>query len=138
MQTKTEGFILQILHEISNKTFTNSFKVKLGTQFIFHDENRFLDFCKICTEALYKYVPLKRQTIGENQSPFINKEISEAIIKRTELRNKFLKHKTDRSRQAFAKQRNFFVTSIVMRKTLLWKTIKPLFSIKQNLQFLSS
>ena len=116
----------------------NSFKVKLDTQFIFSDENGLLVFCKICTEALYKYVPLKRKTIGENQSPFVNKKISEAIMKRTELRNKFLKYKTDRSRQAFVKQRNFFDTSIVMRKTLLWKTIKPLFSIKQNLQFLSS
>ena len=35
-------------------------------------------------------------------------------MKRTELRNKFLKHKADESRQAFVKPRNYFVS-------LLWK-----------------
>ena len=53
-----------------------------------------------------------------NQSPFINKEISKAIMKRTELRNKFLKHKTDESRQAFVKQRNYCLSSKEVEKEL--------------------
>ena len=105
----------------------------------------FLNFCKICTETLNKHAPRKRKTTRGNQSPFINKEISKAIMKRTEPRNKFLKHKTDESRQAFAKQRNYCVS--LLRKSKrnyysnlnvkditdnkkFWKTIKPLFSDK--------
>ena len=66
-------------------------------------------------------------------------------MEKTELHNKFLKHKTDESRQAFVKQRNCCVC--LLRKSRrnyysnlnvkditdnkkFWKTIKPLFSIK--------
>ena len=41
-------------------------------------------------------------------------------MKRTELRNKFLKHKTDESRHAFDKQRNFMcLSSREIKKELL-------------------
>ena len=71
----------------------------------------FLNFCcKLCTETLNKFAPRKRKPLRENQSPFINKEISKAIMKRTELRNKFLKHKAHESRQAFVKKRNYCVS----------------------------
>ena len=59
--------------------------------------------------TLNKHAPRKRKTIRENQSPFINKETSKAIMKRTELRHKFLKHTTDESRTEFIKQRNYCV-----------------------------
>ena len=98
--------------KFSNETFINSRKAKSNMQSISPDENGFLNFCKICTETLNKHAPRKWKTIRENQSPFINKEISRAIMKRTELRNKFLKHKTDKSTQAFVKQRNYGVSLI--------------------------
>ena len=98
--------------KFSNETFINSLKAKLNIQSISTDENGFLNFCKICTETLNNHAPRKQKAIRGNQSPFINKEISKAIMKRTELRNKFLKHKTDKSRQAFVKQRNYGVSLI--------------------------
>ena len=72
-------------------------------------------------------------------------------MKRTELRNKFLKHEADESMQAFVRQRNIIS---ILRKSKrsycsnlnvkditynnkFWKTMKPLFPIKQNLLFLS-
>ena len=75
----------------------------MDTQSISPDENGFLNFCQICTETLNKHPPCKRKTIKGNQNPFINKEISKAIMKRIELPNKFLKRKTEESRQAFVK-----------------------------------
>ena len=63
---------------------------KLGTQSYSPDENGFLNFCKIYTETLNEHAPRKRKTIRRNQSPFINKGISKALMKRTELHNKFL------------------------------------------------
>ena len=70
-------------------------------------------------------------------------------MKRTELSNKFLKHKTDKSRQAFVKQRNYYVYLERKSKTnyysslnlkditdneKFWKTRKLLFSNKKNLK----
>ena len=82
----------------------------MNIQSISPDENGFLNFYKICTETLNKHAPRKRKTTRGNKSPFINKKISKTIMKRNELRNKFLKHKTDESRQAFVKQRNYCVS----------------------------
>ena len=48
-----------------------------------------------------EYAPRKQKTMRENQNLFMNKEISKDILKKTEFPNKFLKHKTDESRQAF-------------------------------------
>ena len=111
----------------------------MGTQFISPNENEFLNFCKICTETLKKYAPHKRKTLKGNESPFINKEISRAIMKRTEL------NKTDESRQAFVKQRYYCVSLLRKMKSnyysnlhvkditdnkKFWKTMKPLFSNK--------
>ena len=73
--------------KFSNETFINSLKVKLDTRSISPDENGFLNFCKVCTETLNKHASSKRRRIRGNQSPFINKEISKAIMKITELRN---------------------------------------------------
>ena len=103
----------------SNETFINSLKAKLNIQSISPDENRFLNFCKSCTDTLNKHAPCKQKTIRGNQSPFINKEISKAIMKRTELCNKFLKHKTDESRQGFFKQCNYCLSSKEIKKELL-------------------
>ena len=101
-----------------------------------------MNFGKIFTETLNKHAPRKQKTIRGNQSSFINKENSEVIMKRTELRNKFLKYKTDESRQAFVKKRNYCVSLLreskinyysnrnvkdITDNKKFWKTIKPLF-----------
>ena len=49
--------------------------------------NGFDRFCQICTDTLNKCAPRKKKTIRGNHSPFIKKEISKAIMKRTQLRN---------------------------------------------------
>ena len=105
--------------KFSTETFINSLKVKLDTQSISPDENGVLNFCKICTETLNKHVPRRRKTIKGNQISSINEEISRAIMKRTELRNKFLKHKRDKSSQAFVEQCNFCVSSKETERELL-------------------
>ena len=94
--------------------------MKLNVRSQTNKKYAFLNFCKICTETLNKHAPRKRKTTRGNKSPFINKKISKAIMKRNELRNKFLKHKTDESRQTFAKQLNYCVSfSKEIKKELL-------------------
>ena len=123
--------------KFSNEIFINSFEVTLDTWSISPDENGFLNFCKICTETLNK-----RNAIRRNQSSFISKEISKTIMKRTDLRNKFLIDKADEIRQAFVKQRNYCVSLLRKWKRnyysnldakditdikKFWKTVKPRF-----------
>ena len=64
-------------------------------------------------------MPRKRKTIRGNQISSINEEISKAIMKRTELRNKFLKHKRDESSQVFVEKCNFCVSSKETERELL-------------------
>ena len=47
--------------------------------------------------------------------PFINKTLSKEIMKRTKLRNKFLKDKPEENRNTYASQRNYCVS--LLKKT---------------------
>ena len=72
-----------------------------------------LDFgsLKICLmELLNKITPLKTKFLRANRSKFVTKEVSQAIMLRTKLRNKFLKKKTLESRAKYNKQRNICVS----------------------------
>ena len=47
-----------------------------------------------------KHVPIKRKYVRANEAPFMTKELHKAIMKRSRLRNKFLKKEsiTDRKK----------------------------------------
>ena len=77
--------------------------------------------------------------------PFMNKSLARAHMKRSRLRNLYLKKKTETTRLAYIKQRNYCVS--LLRKTKkdhytnldekdvadnkqFWRTIKPLLSDK--------
>ena len=77
--------------------------------------------------------------------PFMNKELSKAIMDRARFRNNFLKHRTDENRKKYSKQSNYCVS--LLRKTKrtyygnlnekevtdnrkFWKTVKPFLSDK--------
>ena len=75
----------------------------------------------------------------------MNKTLSKEIMKRTRLRNKFLKNKNDYNKREFSKQRNYCVSLVRKSKKLyysnldekkvtdnktFWKTIKPFLSNK--------
>ena len=77
--------------------------------------------------------------------PFMNKSLKKTHMKRSRLRNIYVKNKTDTNRIAYIKQRNYCVS--LLRKTKkdhyanlnekdvadnkqLWRTVKPLLSDK--------
>ena len=47
-----------------------------------------------------------------NQAPFMNSFLNKAIIKRSGLRNKFLKNRSSESQKAYSKQRNFCLSLV--------------------------
>ena len=77
--------------------------------------------------------------------PFMNKLLSRAHMKRTRLRNCYLKKRSEQNRLSYVKQRNYCVSLLRKNKKdyyanfnvkdifdnkQFWRTVKPLFSDK--------
>ena len=105
------------------------------------DLNKFIETCH---ETLNNHAPSKKKYIRGNQMPFMNMELSKAIMDRTRFRNNFLKHRTDENRKKYSK-RNYCVSLLRKSKRTyygnlnekevtdnrkLWKTVKPFLSDK--------
>ena len=119
-----------ILYELAKESVSNT------------DLNKFIE---ICLKTLNNYAPSKEKYNRGNQMPFINKDLSKAIMDRTRFRNKFFKNRNDENRKKYSKQRNYCVS--LLRKTKkqyygdlnkknvldnkkFWKTVKPFLSDK--------
>ena len=64
------------------------------------------DFIGKYNKILSKHAPIKVKTQRGNQSNFMNKELSKAIMSRSRLRNKFNKNKTPENWEKYRIQRN--------------------------------
>ncbi len=99
----------------------------------------------IVLSVLNKHAPMKKKSVRANDGPFMTKALRKAIMKRSCLRNRFNKNRTDDNKKAFKKQRNLCVKLLreakrdyyanIDLKSLndnrkFWKTVKPLFSDK--------
>ena len=102
-------------------------------------------FENLCTGVLNRHAPLKEKYTRANNSPFMNKKLSKAVMNRSRLRNKFLRNPTDVNKSAYAKYRNYCTGLFRKEKKLyynnlnvnlitdnkkFWKTVTPLFSEK--------
>ena len=92
-----------------------------------------------------KHAPIKKKYLRANNANFVTKQLRKAIMKRSKLRNDFLKDRNDASQSAYRKQRNLCVTflrkakkqyfsnlepKLITDNKKLWKSVKPLFSDK--------
>ncbi len=99
----------------------------------------------IVLSVLNKHAPMKKKSVRANDGPFMTKALRKAIMKRSCLRNRFNKNRTDDNKKAFKKQRNLCVRLLREAKRdyyansdlkslndnrKFWKTVKPLFSGK--------
>ena len=53
------------------------------------------------------HAPIKRKLIRANHVPDMTKALRKAIMKRSELENKYVKNKTNENLKSYKKQRNF-------------------------------
>ena len=60
-------------------------------------------------DVLNKYAPLKRRYIKANYAEYMDKELSQVKMKRSRLRNVYLKHRSEENRSAYKKQHTFCV-----------------------------
>ena len=98
-------------------------------------------------KALDKHAPLKKRYVRANQQNFMDKELNQAIMVRSKLRNKHLKSKSEILKQRYNKQKNYCVRLLCLKKQkyyesldinkitdnkTFWKTISHLFSNKND------
>ena len=126
------------------KNFSNeSFRTDLLSVMEKYSNISFADFHSKFLYLLGKYAPVQKRYIRANQKSFMDKELNQAIMVSSKLRNKFWKLKTEENRLTYAKQRNYFVKLLQQKKRqyfenlnlssitdnkLFWKTVSPLFA----------
>ena len=74
------------------------------------------DFLISCNKILDQYEPRKKKYVRGNHSPFMNKNLSKAIMLRTKLRNIFFKNRTEENKNRFTKQKTLCVTLLGKNK----------------------
>ena len=104
-------------------------------------------FHNVCIEVLEKYAPETRKYIRANKAIFMDSKLNHAIMLHSKLRNKFLKRRSNKCREAYKKQRNLCVSLLRQNKIdyfetldikyvtddkMFWKTVGPLFSNKSR------
>ena len=86
-----EAYRESLLHELSKKVFVNS-------------DDGLQRFCDININILNRHAPRKRKLAWGNEMPFITKDLSKAIMKRSKLCNNFLKNRTGEKKTLYTKQ----------------------------------
>ena len=67
-------------------------------------------FMTKCKDAFDIRVPIKHKYLKSNESTFMKKKISKAIMNRTRLRNGFLRTRCNRDKEAYNMQRIYCVS----------------------------
>ena len=99
----------------SNKGFRESLLENLKGKLSENSDKSFSNFVNTCNAVLDKQLPKKKKYVRGNQSPFMDKTLSKAIMLRTNLRNKFLKNRSNENKINYVKQRNHCFS--LLRKT---------------------
>ena len=129
---------------------TSTFQIKLIEKIYYmNSQRRFSNnnddglqrFCDISFNVLNRHAPRKRKLPRGNQISFITKDLSKAMMRRSTLRNNFLKNRTGENKTLHTKQRNYCVSFLrksekkyfanlnekhILDNKLFWKTIEPL------------
>ena len=65
-------------------------------------------FMKTVFHIINKHAPIKRKYVRTNEASFMTKDLHKAIMKRSKLRNKFLKSRNLSDRKNYTSQRTLF------------------------------
>ena len=126
------------------------FQMELDDKLNDFDKNdiNYNSFETIFTKLLNEHAPIKEKYVRANNAPFMTKSLTKAIMNRSRLKNKFIKNPDSNNRSIYNKHRNFCVNllrkekkkyynnldlKLITDNTKFWKTIKPLFSDKNNI-----
>ena len=102
-------------------------------------ETAYVSFKNMFKKVVDKHAPMKSKLIRGTHAPFMNKELSKAIMHRSKLKNLQNKTKTKESWEAFKRQRNkcvaikrknvrsYFSENNGLNNKKFWSAIKPFF-----------
>ena len=84
-----------------------SFKEYLKRSLEAYDPSKFelKDFQNVYLTSLKSFAPLKKKYVRAKQASFMNKELKNAIMVRSKLRNKFLNSRSEEDRKVYNKKR---------------------------------
>ena len=99
----------------NNERFRDDLLSEISNSYLEFDNNSFDEFFNMCRSALNQHAPRKLKYVRGNHMPFINKTLSKEIMKKTKLRNKLLKERTDESKKRYTLQQNYCVS--LLKKT---------------------
>ena len=128
----------------NNGRFRDDLLFEISNSQLEFDNNSFDEFFNMCRSTLDQHAPRKQKYARGNHMPFMNKTLSKEIMKRTKLRHKFLKERTDEIKKRYALQRHYCVSLLKKTKKkydslnekdasdnkTFWKTVKPSLSDK--------
>ena len=140
-------FATQIFYR-NYKNFDNSnFKAELRSEIELNQISDYNNFENVFLRVLEKHAPLKKKLVRANEAPYIAKTLRKAIMRRSQLENKYRKQRTRENKTLYKKQKNFCsrlykkerakyyanldIKKITDNKTF-WKTIKPFRSNKSK------
>ena len=99
----------------SNEVFKESLLGKLSQQTFVNNDYGFDKFCYITLKIMDKYAPRKAKHPRDNKMPFMGKDLYKNIMKRSRLRNKYLKNNNEENGKLYVKQTSYCVS--LLRKT---------------------
>ena len=121
----------------------STFRVELREELRKTEVGGYLLFEVTFLKVLEKHAPMRKKILRANDKPFMTKVLRKAIMRRSTLRNKYLKEKSEQSLAAFKKQKNYtnrlakrerskYFANLDMKQYTqnikFWKTVKPMFS----------
>ena len=120
-----------------------NFRTDLREQLSRTTEKDYFHFELIFLKVLEVHAPMKKKVLRANDKPFMTKALRKAIMRRSALKNRYLKNKTDESLKEFKKQKNYtrrlarrekikYFANLDLNKYTdnikFWNTVKPILS----------
>ena len=100
---------------VSNEAFRECLRQKLSKEVFVNNDEGLQQFCDINLQVLNQHAPQKIKYVRGNQMPFMTKQFSYEIMKRSRLRNNFLRNRTEENKILYSRQRNYCVS--LLRKS---------------------
>ena len=124
-----------------------NFRTDLREQLSKSAEKDYFHFELTFLRVLEAHAPMKKKVLRANDKPYMTKALRKAIMRRSELKRKYLKNKSDESHKAFKKHKNYtnrlakrerskYFANLDLNKYTdnikFWNTVKPMFSGSGN------
>ena len=94
----------------SNEPFRDCLLEKISKEIFENNDEGLQSFCDINLQVLNQHAPQKFKYVRGNQMSFLTKQLSKEIMKRSRLRNNFLRNRTEENKILYNRQRNYCVS----------------------------